>query len=319
MTTTPQETLRSSVATLSRQPRFVQVREDRLEAYLDEVARRDEQQRHDPAPNDDASVDARIAFVLLRDATNFGSGWHPHLDKEPGLSGARTTGVRLSRWLATEGVPSSEWLTEVTMQDCARIFGQPMTEPVSELMRLFAEAWQQLGIALQREYCGSYANLVASANGSAVTLSRILGTIGHFADVYQHEGLTLPFLKRAQLACYDLALFCSGDECCQFGDLEQLTIFADNLVPHTLKVDGVLEFHPQLDGRIESGELIPAGSPEEIEIRAMAVHATERLSAMSAERGDPVMPLRLSDWLWNRGQSPRYKARPRQRTRSVHY
>lgn len=288
-------------------------------AYLDEAARRNQQERHDPAPDQGASADDRIAFVLLRDATNFGSGWHPHLNKEPGLSGARTTGVRLSRWLAAEGVPNAQWLSTVTAEDCATIFGQPMIEPVAELMGLFAEAWRQLGIVLLRDHRGRYGDLVESAEGSAVRLSNTLGSIGHFADVYEHEGLTFPFLKRAQLTAYDLALFCPEEERCRFGDLSDLTIFADNLVPHTLKIDGILAFDPVLDSRIEAGELIPAGSAEEIEIRAMAVHATERLSALSTERGDPVMPLRLSDWLWNRGQSPRYKARPRQRTRSVHY
>lgn len=137
--------------------------------------------------------------------------------------------------------------------------------------------------------------------------------------LYEHEGLTYPFLKRAQLACYDLSLSCPDDARCQFDDLARLTIFTDNLVPHVLKVDGVLVFDPGLQKRIEAGETIPAGSPEEIEIRAMAVYATEKLAALSAKHGDLVMPLRLSDWLWNRGQGPRYKARPRPRIQTVHY
>lgn len=319
MIDSPQTDLRRSVVILAERTRHVTVRVDRLEGYLEEVARRDEQQRHDPAPNEAATSEERIAFVLLRDATNFGSGWHPHLNKEPGLSGARTTGLRLSRWLADNGVPSAPQLSTTTAEDCAAIFGQPMVEPVSQLMALFADAWRQLGDALSERHSGSYGRLVAAAQGSAVRLTQLLGEIGYFQDVYIHEGLQFPFLKRAQLAAYDLALFCPDDERCRFDDLNHLTIFADNLVPHTLRVDGVLEFEASLLARIDAGELIPAGSPEEIEIRAMAVYATELLSAMCGERGDIVMPLRLSDWLWNRGQSARYKARARQRTCSVHY
>ncbi|QMW21651.1 queuosine salvage family protein [Sandaracinobacteroides saxicola] len=319
MTDSPQTVLRRSAQALAGRTRHVSVRTDRLEAYLEEVARRDQQQRYDPAPDETSSAEERVSFVLLRDATNFGSGWHPHLNKEPGISGARTTGVRLARWLAENGVPSAEQLSKTTAEHCAIVFGQSMTEPVAELMALFADAWRQLGEALGNRFGGSYGNLVAAADRSAVQLTALLGEVGYFNDVYIYDGLQFPFLKRAQLAAYDLSLFCPGDDRCRFHDLDQLTIFADNLVPHTLRVDGVLEFDATLLERIDRGELIAAGSPEEIEIRAMAVHATELLSAMSAKRGDVVMPLRLSDWIWNRGQSPLYKARPRQRTRSVHY
>lgn len=319
MMESPQDILRKSAHALAGRTRHVTVHTARLEMYLDEVARRNEQQRHDPAPSDKTDADGRIAFVLLRDATNFGSGWHPHLNKEPGLSGARTTGVRLARWLAENGVPSADQLSKMSAEQCATIFGQTMAEPVAELMTFFADAWRQLGDALSERFEGSYSQLVAAAEGSAVRLAQLLGEIGYFHDVYEHEGLLFPFLKRAQLAAYDLSLFCSDDERCRFSDLDRLTIFADNLVPHTLRVDGVLEYSAPLLARIDAGELIEADSPEEIEIRAMAVHATELLSTMSAERGDPVMPLRLSDWLWNRGQSPAYKAYPRQRTISVHY
>jgi hypothetical protein len=316
---THQDTLRASVAALAPNGHWVRCDEDRLEAYLAQVAKRDEQPTHDPTLTDVGDTKSRIAFVLLRDATNFGSGWHPHLTKLPSLSGARTTGTLLARHVAERGAPSADWLCEVTPEDCAAIFHQSMTPPVDELMELFAQAWRQLGAVLRDEFGGRYDRFVAKADCSAVALTDILSRVGYFADVYEHEGLTFPFLKRAQLACYDLSLSCPDDECCRFFDLGRLTIFADNLVPHVLKVDGVLTFNPDLEGRIEAGEILLAGSVEEIEIRAMAVYATERLATLAAERGDPVMPLRLSDWLWNRGQSPRYKARPRPRVRTVHY
>ena len=48
-------------------------------------------------------------------------------------------------------------------------------------------------------------------------------------------------------------------------------------MPHVLRVDGVLEYDPALLARIDAGELIAAGSPEEVEIRAVSLHAVERL------------------------------------------
>ena len=63
----------------------------------------------------------------------------------------------------------------------------------------------------------------------------------------------------------------------------------------------------------DSGELLEPGGAER-EIRACAVTACE---AIAAELGVP--PRVLDNWLWNRGQEPRYKAIPRHRTRTTAY
>jgi hypothetical protein len=56
-----------------------------------------------------------------------------------------------------------------------------------------------------------------------------------------------------------------------------------------------------------------------IEIRAGAVHAVELIRAALGQRGEPVTAMLLDYVLWNRGQEPAYKARPRHRTRTVFY
>jgi hypothetical protein len=93
-------------------------------------------------------------------------------------------------------------------------------------------------------------------------------------------------------------------------------MFADNLVPHVLRLDKVLVYAPTLVERIERGKLIPHGSLEEVEIRACAVHAVELIAAA---RGSGVTATAIDRLLWNRGQQPRYKARPRHRTRCTAY
>jgi hypothetical protein len=101
--------------------------------------------------------------------------------------------------------------------------------------------------------------------------------------------------------------------------LDRLTIFADNLVPHVLHMDGMLLYEEGLAARIEAEELIPSGSVEEVEIRACAVHAVERLARELRRSGYNVTAMGLDYLLWNRGQQPYYKARPRHRTRTVFY
>jgi hypothetical protein len=237
-----------------------------------------------------------VAYLLALDAINFGSGWFPTLRKRPGCSGYYTVA-----WaLADAWRRSGPWdAPELRSLDAAKVAGVLGQDPGHELMALYAEALRDLGRFLGER---SAAAVVDAAGGSA---ERLAGTLAAGMRFFDDRG----FWKRAQIAANDLAL--AG--VCEFHDLDRLTIFADNLVPHVLRVDGVLRYDPALATRIDAGELLPPGGPE-TEIRACAVHACELI----AERLG-VPPRTLDVWLWDRGQGARYKAVPRHRTRTVYY
>ena len=76
---------------------------------------------------------------------------------------------------------------------------------------------------------------------------------------------------------------------------------------------------PGLAATIDSGVLLEAGSAAEVEIRALGVHAVERLRGELAQRGHDVRASRLDEVLWQRGGGARYKAVPRHRARSPYY
>ncbi|MDA8068296.1 MAG: hypothetical protein M0T77_06755, partial [Actinomycetota bacterium] len=62
--------------------------------------------------------------------------------------------------------------------------------------------------------------------------------------------------------------------------------------------------------------------PEEVEIRACAVHAVELLAAAAPSSGTSAAQIgaaQIDQILWNRGQEARYKAVPRHRSRSTAY
>ena len=141
----------------------------------------------------------------------------------------------------------------------------------------------------------------------------------YFNDVGFYDSQKVAFYKRAQLTAADLALAFGGAGWGHFSDLDKLTIFADNLVPHVLRVDGILAYDKGLLDRISAAELIPAGSKEEIEIRACAVHAVELLKKNLRNTGHSITSCGLDYLLWNRGQQAHYKAKPRHRTRTVFY
>ncbi|MGH9350515.1 MAG: queuosine salvage family protein, partial [Vicinamibacterales bacterium] len=264
--------------------------------------------------------DDTVAFFLTLDAINFGSGYFPLLRKRPGASGYTTIATALADRFRAHGPWSSEELSALSPADCAAVFGQdPAVPAIHELMTLFAAALNELGRFVSRHHEGRCAGVIDAAAGSAARLVTVLAGMPGFRDVARYDTLTVPFFKRAQLLAADLFLAFGGEGRGRFGDLHRLTIFADNLVPHVLHEEGVLAYADPLQRAIEAGELIEAGSEEEVEIRACAVHAAERLVAELAALGRP-MPARQLDWLlWNRGQEPRYKNRPRHRTRTTFY
>jgi hypothetical protein len=190
--------------------------------------------------------------------------------------------------------------------DAATIATTLGQDPEHELMELFARSLRDLGGHIED---GRFHAVVGS---SAVALAERLGRWECFADTSDYDGIAVPFLKRAQIAAADLDL--AG--VVEFEDLHRLTMFADNLVPHVLRLDGILAFDQDLVDRIDGGELIEHGSPEEVEIRACAVHAVELIVASRAERATAAD---IDRQLWNRGQQPRYKASPRHRSRCTAY
>jgi hypothetical protein len=235
-------------------------------------------------------------YMLVLDSINFGSGWFPTLRKRPGCSGYFTVAWALADRWRSGGAWSASELRAMKRADVAAVLGQ---EPEHELMELYAAALRDLGGFLGERRA---LTVVEQAGGSAERLAEMLAAGMPFFD---DRG----FWKRAQIAANDLAL--AG--VAEFSDLDRLTIFADNLVPHVLRVEGVVRYDPALAARIDAGELLPPGQ-EEREIRACAVHACELLAARVG------MPPRLLDnALWTRGQAARYKSVPRHRTLSVFY
>jgi len=236
------------------------------------------------------------AYLLTLDAVNFGSGWFPTLRKRAGSSGYFTVAWALADRFRAHGPWTPAQLRALRTDEVAETLGQPRDH---ELMALYAQALRALGRFLGERDALAVAR---GARGSGQALAaELAGSMALFAD----RG----FYKRAQIVPANLAL--AG--VARFRDLHRLTIFADNLVPHVLRCDGVLRFDPGLAAHIDSGRLLPAGRRER-EIRACAVHACALIAARAG-----ASEHELDNWLWSRGQAPEYKALPRHRTRTVYY
>src|SRR6185312_9835072 len=121
-------------------------------------------------------------------------------------------------------------------------------DPEHPLMADFAAALRDVGARVAADHGGSFAAVLDAAAGSAPALADLLAGWEAFADVSTYEGREVPFFKRAQIAAADVAR--AG--LAEMRDLDRLTAFADNRVPHVLRVDGVLRLDPELTARIEA-------------------------------------------------------------------
>ena len=292
--------IRAAAARVAERARHVRIVEEAIEPYAATLPA-----QSPPAPDlEGATLEQRAAFSLTLNAINFGSGWFPTLRKAPGMSGFRT----VEAGLRAHGPWSAGALAAMTREEIAAVVGQ---DPGHELIGHFAVHLRELGDKVRDEHGGSFLALARSGDGSAVRLAEQLASWPTWRDVSPYDGDEVPFFKRAQIAAADLALAGIAPA----GDLDRLTIFADNLVPHVLRIDGVLRFDDDLVARIEAEQLIEHDSPEEVEIRACALHAAELLVAAHGS----TTAAAVDNALWHRGGEPRYKAVPRHRARTTAY
>src|SRR6478609_7184177 len=291
--------VRAACAAVAAAARSVEINESSIAAYAAGLPPLDEQPPLDPATHFvEGDRESRAAFVICLDAINFGSGWWPAIRKRPGRSGYFTIAAGLTDRFRSAGSWSAAELTRLTAADLATVTGQDQALP---LMEQFASSLRDVGGRVLADHGGRFEAVVEAAGGSAVALAGLLAEWDAFADVSTYAGRPVPFYKRAQIAAADL----NRAGVAALRDEDRLTAFADNLVPHVLRLDGVLRLDPSLEARIDAGELLVHGSPEEVELRACAVHAIELLVAAA-----PLSAAQIDGILWNRGRARRYKATP---------
>jgi hypothetical protein len=295
--------VRAACAWVAERARSVRIDEGAIEGY---AAGLPTPGSEDPPPFAADDPETAAAFAICMNAINFGSGWWPTIRKRPGHSGYATMAAGVTEHFDEAGPWSAEELAVMDGKTIAAIVGQ---DPAHLLMEEFATALRDVGVHLGHEYNGRFRG-PAEASADIPDLVGTFAPWDAFADASRYEGREVPFFKRAQLAAADL----HRAGVAGVPGLDRLTAFADNLVPHVLRVDGILHLDPRLTGRIEAEELLEHGSPEEVELRACAVHAVELLA-----NAGPLTPAAIDGALWNRGRDSRYKSLPRPRSRNTAY
>ncbi len=216
---------------------------------------------------------------------------------------------------------SGEFLATVTREDLARIFCGNIELPMLDER---VEILNDIGVILADRYDGAFHNFVRScapsmyASGDGL-LERLVAEFPRFNDVSDYHGHEVQFHKLAQLALWSLhrALHRTGEWV--LTDLDDMTAFADYIVPLALRHMRMIEYSPQLVAKINAGELIERDSDEEIEIRAHTLYATalltDAINEIRPAEQQVVVP-QIDFRLWNAYHAT---IRPHHLTRTVMY
>jgi hypothetical protein len=304
-----------------RAARHVSLDQTAIAAFADRLSREGLQRpawRVEPHWWDGTERTAQYVFVL--DALNFCFWGEPKWRVEYGgrlLDGYWALAACLRRAIEN-GTPVLE-ASYLAQMDIDQLHGLLAGEGELGLLSERADSLRQLGQLLLDRYQGQAANLVVQAEHSAVALvRRLVEEMPSFDDVAQYDGRAVRFYKRAQLLCSDLFGAYEGAGLGLFRDFEQLTAFADYKLPQVLRGAGLLVYDQHLAARVDALVELPAGSPEEVEIRAATVWAVEHLRQALLDRNVLFRAFEI-DWaLWQLGQQAE-SPQPCHRTRTVFY
>jgi len=180
------------------------------------------------------------------------------------------------------GIPilDGRYLAKITRDELNAIFAGNIELPMlDEKLAVLHEA----GSVLADNYDGRFANFIRSCSPRLYDdgngyIERLAREFPRFNDVSWYDGYEIKFYKLAQLGIWMLYRQLRRRDFA-LEDPENMTAFADYIVPAALRVMGMTSYSPALERAIDSYQLIPRDSTEEIEIRAHCLYATALLAA----------------------------------------
>ncbi len=180
------------------------------------------------------------------------------------------------------GIPilDGKFLAKITRSDMQKIFSgnieMPMLEEKTSLLR-------EVGQVLAAKYSGRYYNFIRSCpprlydNGKGL-VERLAAEFPRYDDVSQYDGHEIKFYKLTQLGFWQIYSGLQSTGGFRLEDPQKMTAFADYIVPVALRVMKMTSYSPALEETINTYQIIPRDSRQEIEIRAHCLYATALLA-----------------------------------------
>mmetsp|Transcript_6800 Transcript_6800/g.25384 ORF Transcript_6800/g.25384 Transcript_6800/m.25384 type:complete len:430 (+) Transcript_6800:4693-5982(+) len=213
-------------------------------------------------------------------------------------------------------------LSRLTADDLCEWLGSSNIPLLHERVRLLNE----VGIILERYFDGEASILIEKARRSACALVSLITS--YFPGFRDHcispvDGRQVFFYKRAQIFVADVWGAFSGKGLGDFYDINQITMFADYQVPQVLRHLGLMVYDEHLSGLVDNNIVIPAGSVEELEIRACTIRVVEDIRKILEQKHRIRCKSIEIDWyLWQQGESLKRRSstlKPHHRTFTIYY
>ncbi|HTI14838.1 MAG TPA: queuosine salvage family protein [Dictyobacter sp.] len=265
-----------------------------------------------------------VNWLLLLDALNFCFWAEKHQSRwtiqyhGAILNGYWAEAASLKRAVEEDQIPlwDATYLRTISETTITHIFRGHEVIPLLE-QRVYNA--REVGRVLLEQYDGQFTNAIAETNGDAVNLALLLAEqFSSFHDIATYRGKQVRFLKRAQICIADVYGAFGGKDWGEFQRMDYLTIFADYKLPQVLRHANILEYSTGLAQRIDNQKLIPAGSDEEIEIRANTIWACELLRQTLLQQGHKLIAADIDQRIWLLAQHTE-EMRPYHRTRTMYY
>ena len=179
------------------------------------------------------------------------------------------------------GIPilDGKFLAGVTRPELERIFAGNIELPMlDEKMQV----WHQVGSVLAEQYDGRFHNFVKSCpprlydNGAGI-IDRMVKEFPRFNDISQYDNATIKFYKLPQLGIWFVYSALRKGNQFPLDDIDKMTAFADYIVPVALRLLGITSYSAELEHAVNTYQMIPRDSRQEIEIRAHCIYATALL------------------------------------------
>ena len=182
-----------------------------------------------------------------------------------------------------EGVPLTQghYMRDMDLKEFKRIFTGNIEMPMADEK---VEILNNVGDTLVTKYNGDWINFIDDGpkklydNGEGL-VERLVRDFKRFDDHSIFENEKVYFLKLAQLAFWGIQRELSK-RYFHIEDMENMTAFADYIIPVALESFGIVKYSSELKEKINSGILIDRDSIEEIEIRSTSIYVTAKLTEL---------------------------------------
>ncbi|KAJ1891713.1 hypothetical protein LPJ66_006763 [Kickxella alabastrina] len=281
-----------------------------------------------------------LNLIALLDLLQIGSGFRGELHEASDRGASDTVNFGCMSMHISQTQVDAKGLQALSLGDVAQHFGiplfgkeRPMTEGNTAVMVSEASTLRPLaeiilgtlhdtGRRLEQAGFLSLADFVikvcAERSTAAHLVAKLVTAFPSLRDATEINGEPVYLFKKAQLLAYDIyQRFGKTDPKFAFPDINDLTLFADNVVPAMLQHHGLITPSHVISVKIESGkdltlEEATAMRAASIVVAQEVVDYVNNNTECKFTCGDiPVSQATLDNFWWQEGKEPELRAIPR--------